>query len=358
MIDKPANAIQKADIDAYGIEEAGGVPTAAPGVAITDYDDLRLRLQNTLHSNLDPRLPAVEIEQISGFPDGVVLIVRAHQSWRAPHMVTFKGLSKFYVRGNGQRHEMDVTELRSAFVGSEAVAQRIREFRDGRLARVISGQSAMGTLPLPTTIVHLLPIGTAFSNTDLDPRQIASEWMLLNRERELFQLVFSPSARPNLDGLLIHSPYYEQQNGLSPSYIQVFRNAGVEFAEGHYYNDEIAPMTSLNGVHAEAQILDIVRNTQEFRRSLGITGPALLSVAILRANGLAIEKGGGWGGLLTAHKFDRDTVLLPDILLDDDSYAELPRALRPVFDSFWQAAGFTGSSSYDEGGAYVRPRIR
>jgi predicted HTH transcriptional regulator len=73
----------------YGIEESGGVPTSAPGVLISNFDELRLQLQNSLRSNLDPRLPAVDVEQISGFPNGSVLLVRVHQSWRAPHMVRY-----------------------------------------------------------------------------------------------------------------------------------------------------------------------------------------------------------------------------------------------------------------------------
>src|SRR5688500_2218946 len=70
----------------YGVDERDGVPTAAPGATIPNFDELRLRLQSSLHSNLDPRLPAVDIEQVGGFSNGSVLIVRAYQSWRAPHM--------------------------------------------------------------------------------------------------------------------------------------------------------------------------------------------------------------------------------------------------------------------------------
>lgn len=403
MIDKPVAAIDKADVDAivasgraedrtieykrelpggsdedrreflrdvssfangmggdilYGVETTGGIPTVARGLAVSNFDELRLRLQSTTHSNLDPRLPAVDIVAVPGFPDGSVVLVRSYQSWRAPHMVTFKGLGKFYVRGNGQRHEMDVTELRAAFVGSEAVRDRIRAFRDGRFAQVISGQSAMKTFASPTVVVHVLPVGGAFTSTDLDARRIDANWMLLNREGELFQLVYSAVERPNLDGLLIYSPDYEERTGGSPSYIQVFRNGGVEFVEALYcFKDhQLVPATWINGDQAEAQILDIIGNARSFRHTMGLAGPVVVSVALVRVNGLPFGTERLFMQFGRGRTFDREVVVLPDVLLDDD--ADLHTTLRVIFDSLWQAAGSQGSPSYAPDGSYTRKRIR
>jgi hypothetical protein len=48
-------------------------------------------------------------------------------------------------------------------------------------------------------------------------------------------------------------------------------------------------------------------------------------------------------------EIDRDSLILPDILLEDYE-SESERILRPAFDAIWQAAGIGRSTSYDEEG--------
>jgi predicted HTH transcriptional regulator len=104
----------------FGIDESAGVPQSIPGVKLDDFDSERLRLQSLIRDGIQPRIPAVEFREIPGFDHGSVLILRIHQSWAAPHVVSFKNLSRFYIRSAGQRHQMDVVELRAAFLGNEA----------------------------------------------------------------------------------------------------------------------------------------------------------------------------------------------------------------------------------------------
>jgi hypothetical protein len=251
---------------------------------------------------------------------------------------------------------MDVTDLRSAFLGAESLNQRIRNFRDGRLGQVLSGESPISTFSAPTFIAHVLPVGLAFASTDLDPRRIDSKWMILNREGELFELVYGVAERPNLDGLLLYSPNYDERFHASPSYIQIFRNGGIEFAQAHYTfeGDQIVAARSINGDHTEAQLLDEVQNARNFRREMGIGGPMILSVALLRVRGLrfGVER----LRFPTGRSFDRDVVILPDVLIEEDS--DLHSSMRPVFDSLWQAAGSKGSPSYTPEGLYSRKKIR
>ena len=45
--------------------------------------------------------------------------------------------------------------------------------------------------------------------------------------------------------------------------------------------------------------------------------------------------------------FDRDQILLPDIVIEDMAIDE-GMALRPLFDLVWNAAGFRQSLNYDQ----------
>ena len=49
--------------------------------------------------------------------------------------------------------------------------------------------------------------------------------------------------------------------------------------------------------------------------------------------------------------FDRDTVVLPDIVARTDVPPE--QALKPAFDLIWQAAGFVGSRNYNRVGVWA-----
>jgi len=335
----------------YGIEEKAGIPTSAPGVAIVNFDDLRLRLQNILQSSLAPPLPLIEIEQIEGFPNGSVLLLRAHQSWRGPHMVTFKGLRQFFVRGNGEKHAMDVVELRAAFVGSEALNDRIRSFRDGRIARILAGESPIKSLIAPTLVLHLIPVDTSFNRVDFDIRSIERALSKLNEPGQHPALVYASFARPNLDGVAIVSSAYEQRFGLSKSYTQVFRNGGIEFAEAQCEPGEsgLEPRY-LDGNDAEIQMLDLVRNAFRFRKQIELSGPVLLSLSLLHVDGSSIMPAGRRPDLYPK-LFDRDIVVLPEVITYEDPI-DYAKTLRPLFDSMWQAAGHRGSYSYDADGSY------
>lgn len=52
--------------------------------------------------------------------------------------------------------------------------------------------------------------------------------------------------------------------------------------------------------------------------------------------------------------FDRQTLVLPDVLLPADLSAE--HALKPVFDLVWQAAGMERSDNYNQEGEWAPNR--
>jgi hypothetical protein len=342
----------------YGVTEDKGAPKEALGVVCTDADGAKLRLQSILESNVDPRLPSYTIAAVTGFRDGPVVIIRVEPSWRAPHMVTFGGLRRFYIRRDGQKVEMEVTDLRAAFVGSETLANRIRAFREERITGIIGGRSALRTASLPTLVLQIVPIGAAFLATDFDPRRAFAAWQRLNREGKGFEFVYSAKARPNLDGLLVYSSYYEERLSASPTFTQIFRNGGVEFTAGFVdYRDSetLRPAPYVTGAGIEATVLDMCRNYGEFRGETGLGGSAIIMLSLIRMRSVPLlaSDRSGLRALATQHQFDRDVLVLPEIIVD--SFSDMPSKLRPLFDTVWQAAGVMHSAYYDESGNYTPP---
>jgi hypothetical protein len=332
----------------YGVSEAGGVPTAAHGVAMPDVDAERRRLQSILQSGIDPRIPRVEVEPIGGFAGGSVVVVRVHDSWLRPHMVTFKNLSRFYVRDAGQRHQMDVQELRSAFLGGASFAAEVRRFRDGRLVQVLSGETPVPVWAHVTTVIHVVPFGPAFSELSVDPAAIGTRWGELNDSG----FVYGPVDRFNLDGLLIYSGPAVEKDNRAHQYIQVFRNGGVEGVMTFSAREQA--YDNFYGDQHEKDIIDFVRGALRFRGDLGLPFPVLVMISLLRFRGVKLLPPSLSRPSFGVVPYDRDTILLPDVIIETPT-DDVSKKLRPAFDTMWQGAGYKGSRSYDTNGTWHRP---
>jgi len=119
----------------FGIDEAQGVPTGIPGLVFSDPDAEVLRLDSIINDGLEPKIRfGTRVIQRAGKPP--VVIVKTERSWIGPHRVIYKGHDRFYARNSAGKYPMDVSELRSAFTLADSVTERLRQFRDDRIARL------------------------------------------------------------------------------------------------------------------------------------------------------------------------------------------------------------------------------
>ncbi len=334
----------------YGVDEETGVPKLAHGLSLSDFDAERSRLQNMIREGIQPRIPLVEIKAIEGFTDGPIVVLRVTQSWRAPHMVTYAGSSRFYVRDAGQRHMMDVQELRAAFVGSDSLAARLRDFRDERLARVLGRSTPIPVVSAPTMVLHVVPIGNDFVRGDIDPRRVGDHWLKLIST----EFVQGANNSINLEGFLLYSTPDRAGATESPSYIQLFRNGAVEAVatlrpnqNGHY---------QIEGPSMERQIVKAVDALRVFRGDIGIGGTVLVFLTLLRFQSVALFP--AETSISMGRGFGRETILLPEVVIDQSATANTGQVLRPIFDIVWQAAGFKGSYSYNTEGDWAPRQTR
>ena len=149
----------------YGVEEqrdSDGKPTGLPvsvhGLAIANTDSEIRRLENIIRDGIRPRIPGVHLRTVDGFPSGSVLIIRVQKSYNAPHMVTYQEHSRFYSRNSKGKYPLDVGEIRSAFALSEELPQRIRQFRNERLAPIVADETPVPLIPGPKFVLNILPV--------------------------------------------------------------------------------------------------------------------------------------------------------------------------------------------------------
>jgi hypothetical protein len=205
----------------YGVAEEAGLPTGSPGVQESDLDAATLRLENIIRSGIEPRLPGVHLTAIP-VAGAAVIAIRVPQSWALPHVVSFKNYSRFYSRTSAGKYQLDVTELRALFARSAAAADRIRRFRDERLARIIADEGPFPTPGPARAILHVVPARLFDPSVRLD---LADMQALTANLFPLF--TYSFNQRYNLDGFVT----YTSADGVASSYLQFFRSGAVEAVE-------------------------------------------------------------------------------------------------------------------------------
>lgn len=324
----------------YGVKEAAGVPTEICGLQLGNADAEILRLESIIQSGLDPRIPGVNSRDVPLSTGKYVIIIRIPKSWAAPHMVKFKQSSKFYSRTSKGKYQLDVDELRAAFVLSESVAERIRSFRAERLGNIVSGETPVRIEEPPVGVLHIIPVRAFDPALKLDLSILkggeGSTWLSpLNA-----QATYSP--RHNFDGLFTHS----MGEKWAKAYVQLFRNGIIEAVIADiavHQLDRQLPSTAI-----EASLIDALPRYLRAQKHLGIEPPLFIMLSLLGVAGYSLAVNHRFR-LYDNHPIDRDTLLLPEVMIE--SFEQTPdQVLRPIYDVMWNSAGFDQCKDYDEAG--------
>jgi hypothetical protein len=290
-------------------------------------------------------------------------VLRIPRSFARPHVVTYKNHSKFYARTSNGKYQMDVDEVRRAFVLSESVADRIRAFRAERLSRVVSGETPVPIKGTGRVVLYVVPI-SAFdspgSGVDLDIRPPLSERVLLpistiGNNGNLDEVLWSnPSAfqpRYNFDGVFCDSrlgtPGEEDPEG----YAQLFRTGVIEAADNYAFFEEEGE-SRIDGDKLDEGLIKAVQRYFRLLRDLGVESPVFLLLSLVGVRGYRMLQKGFQPYPSPLRPVDRDALLVPEVLvpsLEQDLHA-LQRHMRPLLDAVWNSVGLPRSPHYDENG--------
>lgn len=340
----------------FGVQEKSGIPTALPGIQVLDPDALCQKLESMIQSSVQPRL-LCDLQPVPLQGGGVVLVLRIRRSWVGPHMVTFKGSSRFYARGNTGKFQLDVHQLRDAFLAVDGLSSRMRDFRTERVGRVLSNTAI---LPLPyggKVIVHVLPQQAFLPGAAVDTAKIMGSSECL---RPMFHEHVGrfTAARPNFEGAVSHATIQDRHYG----YMQLFRNGCLEVAdtlmldrEHRALDDPKKPRPpNLFITELEKEIITIVSDQLRVTyKVLGVKPPFFVCVTITGVSGFRLEFPGR--GIRDQRQIPNENLSLPEVQVDDLD-ANIAQALKPAFDILWNAAGYERSLNYDkETGARLAP---
>jgi hypothetical protein len=332
----------------YGVTEkrdtggkTTGIAESASGLAGVNADQEVRRLDSMIRDGIQPRIAGVHIRAVEGFSSGPVLLVRIQKSYAAPHMVTFKNLSRFFSRNSGGKYQLDVGEIRSAFALSETLPERIRRFRDERLARILAGETPVPVQDGAKVVLHLLPLSSLDPTSQLDVEQVAAQAMKL---APLYSSGWDK--RFNFDGYLTHNT--DSASKVCHSYVQFFRSGAIEAVDSRILINGDGGK-SFPARPVEDELMTALKEYLPAYKALGVEPPVVVMVSLLGVRGYYISA----GQFRDARgDFDRDVLLLPDLLIEDLSVS-VELLLKPAFDAMWQASGWRRCFNYDEKGSRV-----
>lgn len=336
----------------YGIDEdrSTGKPQGPlNGLIISNIDEVKQRLENIIINGLEPQLPSYTytIQPITLANSNYVVIIRILKSWLGPHRISFKTSHKFYSRNSSGKYLIDVQELRAAFILSETVTERIKNFRDKRLSMILANESHIQFNHKQISILHIIPLESFNLAKTYDIRKLTK---LSHTIRPMYSSTYN--SRYNIDGYLAFD-IIKQRTPHEITYAQLFRNGIIEAAEDFLFQaaKEFTGSNTFPISEIESELMKIIPEYLETLKRLEIEPPILISLNLFGVKGFK------YSSPIPSHRFpvDRDHLNPPDVLIE--SYdKDLGKLLKPCFDSLWNAIGRTESPNYDKEGNWVEPR--
>lgn len=342
----------------YGIEAAvdeNGKKTGEPEAVVplegVNTDEAKLLIENLVRTGIEPRI-RIHVKEIAGYNKdgkGFVILVRIPQSFASPHMVKFKNTSRFYCRNSAGKYQLDVQEIRNAFLAIDSQAERIRGFLQDRLAKIMADETPLRLSTPHRLVLHILLLNSFLNQERLD---FSDEHNL--RSNFVPIAVSGWNHRYNLDGFLTYRA--DRNTGICDSYCQIFFDGTIEAVYADILRTKSGETPQREDIAFivskayEAEVVKAIRNYFKEYKTLGIEAPIVISMALLGCKGACMWTDFASG--LDSHPIDRDVVVLPEVTADSLD-EEVPTIMKPIFDAVWNACGLPCSYNYTESGTWT-----
>lgn len=180
-----------------------GIPDTLTGVTIANLDLERRRLGDIIRTGLEPRVSSISFYVVQLDESKAVLIIRIPRSWSSPHLVKYQGSSRFYSRSSAGKYQLDVNEIRSAFLQSEALTKKLQDFRLDRLSQIANNTGPIQLTGKGFIVLHLIPFQALGMSRQLNPSALLEASRRIGSLRAISCLL--SGSRYNLDGVVSYS---------------------------------------------------------------------------------------------------------------------------------------------------------
>lgn len=328
----------------YGMKEDEGLPLKLCGVDSDDQDSLVAGLDSRIRDGIRPRIPGIVVRWVQLDGGRGAIVVRVPRSFASPHMVTYKGTSRFFSRHSNGKYPLDVEEIRGAFLFSNSTVERVREFRLDRVAKIKAGETPVPLLESAKVLLHVIPLGAFSTSSVIDLLRVVTvtEKLALTPLNHFFAV---GDGRFNFEGYVRYIPSKEE--GRASSYLQIFRNGILETAD----TSLLLPYDGRRSIPSAAFEEAAIKTLQNYALSLnqlGVDVPLAFSLTLLGVSGYAMAVD-HWFARVTRTTIEPNVILVPAVIYESFD-TEIALLMKNSFDVVWNAAGWARSMCYDENG--------
>jgi hypothetical protein len=335
-----------------GMAASNGVPTGfAPFPGNCDAEILRL--ENIARAGVEPRITNLAIRTVPLKRGGSALVIRVPRSYNPPHRITRAGprQHRFYARSSAGKYEPNVDQLRALFNTAPQLADRMRDFRFERLAKICAGATPVPLLDHSALVLHVIPF-SAFDTRLALPLGRGIEWY---NKFPPVQSNYPSNFRINVDGLLTLSN--AQPNAKAHrAYAQLYHSGIVEtVASSFVRRDDPKTRGRLTALNAERSIVQWSHLYLSSLLWLGCRPPFAVLVSLIGVENTLYSFSMG-NSLFEdeAGAFDRDQFHFSEVVVEEipDTASEYAHILRPLLNEIANAAGRALTPTFDASGQY------
>jgi len=328
----------------YGIRDerdTNGRPTGVPesiiGLGNINTSVESERLESMIRDGIKPRVPNVRTRGVDIPGVGSVLILRIGRSWIKPHMVTYKGTSRFYSRHSTGKYQLDVQEIGRAFAEQRSLGEQLRDWRAGRIANILADDASIPLRGPAKLLMHFVPA------TALIGQQSIGLWPPNNNLSAILRPMgqWRESFRYNVDGMLAWN--IDGRNHDYTSYVQVFRNGSLEYGDGYILNvgEQRGRSGEIPSKVFEERLVSAFGNAILVLNEMGTEDPIYLSCTLSGVTGYTLSRDGiAFYHDDVKHRFDRNIIQTSALEIDRKEAIPYRNSLLPLVNAIWQANGY------------------
>jgi len=324
----------------YGVQEnkGTGLPNAVDGqdsskvgIEHANIDKLKNSIQEIILSNTEPVLKGVRIHPVPLATGNFVFIFDIPKSPSLPHRCKLD--NHFYYRYDTISRSMSVDEIRALMTNSESFRDKLEKFRNDRIGNIASGKTPIALNQGPKTVLHIFPASAINSKETLDLQSLSTvldeDTILVNKPNLIGLCQYKPNTGKYLEeGLCAYYDYYAQYRS---GYTLVYYSGAIEVVESEYFS----PYGRQAGIRDKyfSNIVDKSVTLLKLLHELETVGPYWIALSMLYIQNIQ----------LFYPEYPTQPIRSRHLALESvavESFDSNPgKALMPVFDKIWQAAG-------------------
>mgnify|MGYP001489259615 CR=1 FL=1 len=320
-----------------GIDEKDGII----GIHEKNIDQFKNRIECMLNDSIKPRIVfRLKEVHIPNNPDKYVIVIQILKTLYSPHILEYKGQKKFYIRGETGVSEMDINQIKNAFLQSNFEQHRINDFIINRFSEIIINNTPIKLKDKPKVILHLIPLDYFNSSTsiDLESKNTTEEFRKIFYRQSTFDKFF------NYHGIVFYqeSPYQYRE------YIHLFRNGCVEIVNSAIIDSAniIDEKKCISSENLLLYIYHAIYHMRDFLYAIKINPPFVLHLNLFGVKDHYLAPENFYSICTNPNFMQKLNHLSFKEMYIEDKDENLAQIFKPWFDHIFQSFGYASCSNY------------